>query len=116
MKLKIRETETIETANCNCSERRTKMSSTTRDRSSSGSAGSARKRRRPKKRSRSHHAQIGSSSEPGPDGATQQRVVYPSGTVYEGHMLDGMRHGQGSCIDENGNHFRGTWVRDEASG
>ena len=49
-------------------------------------------------------------------GQVYEKCSYASGTVYEGFMISGKRHGQGICIDENGNKFEGIWVDDEANG
>ena len=77
-----------------------------------------KRKRRSKKRARpraNSSTDMGMAEKAVP-GQVYEKCSYASGTVYEGFMVSGKRHGQGICIDENGNKFEGIWVYDEANG
>lgn len=41
------------------------------------------------------------------------RYVYPNGSIYQGHYVDGKREGTGTFCDRKGNQYDGQWKADK---
>lgn len=48
--------------------------------------------------------------------AVRYTKVYDNGEKYTGELLDGQRHGQGTCFYPNGNRYEGGWQEDSMFG
>ena len=45
-----------------------------------------------------------------------QKITYPDGSIYEGEIKNGLRHGYGILTNENGDLYQGNWANDKREG
>ena len=51
------------------------------------------------------------------DHITEEKIIhYKDGSVYQGHVVNGRRHGIGKCIYPNKSYYDGEWVNDKREG